>query len=528
MDAGSIRKAAKMYLTVIGEKESKETKKRLLTFEIGETVTQVLRRNGIFPAMPCGGRGTCGKCRVKVVNGHLPVTEADNRLLTKEQRKEGLRLGCKAILTENVTIQVEEEAEYEVLCNDSKTIECQKQKEDGRELAIAIDIGTTTIALQLLDMHSGETVRSLGELNRQRSYGADVVSRISACNNGAEGELRKLIRSQIADMILRMDVKALAKIVIAANTTMCHILMGYRCETLGSYPFKPVNIKTILTSSEVLFGDQVPRCPVEIIPGISTYVGADIVSGLVTCGFAKSDRVNVLIDLGTNGEMAIGNREHILVTSAAAGPAFEGGNITCGTGSVPGAISGAKIRYGIARVETIQNKNPVGICGSGVLELAAELLKNQIIDEDGTFLEKYMEKGFPVAISSTGKIVLTQKDIREIQMAKSAVYSALCLLVKRYGAELEDVDTVYLAGGFGFHVNIEKAVAIGLLPYEWKDKIVVAGNTSLQGAKEAILKKDFLQRAEAVVNVSKEISLALEKEFNQYYMVNMHFSKKQE
>lgn len=510
-----------MYLTVIQDRAGKAEKSSTIPVQKGESIIKILTRNHIYLTSPCGGNGSCGKCRVQVIKGELAATDADRRFLSEEELAGGIRLACRAYIQGDLTIAVKEEEEFEVLTGVEPEAETEQEK--GSNPAVAIDIGTTTIALALIDVATGNTIRTMGELNRQRSYGQDVVSRIAASNEGAAQELTSMIRSQLSDMLKRLNVKELSQIVIAANTTMCHILMGYSCEKLGVYPFEPVNIHTIHTTSQELFSIEIPDCEVVILPGISTYVGADIVSGLVQCGFADSEDISVLIDLGTNGEMAIGNRDRILVTSAAAGPAFEGGNIKCGTGSVPGAVSAVDIQYGRAKVETIQNKTPVGICGSGVVELTAELLKNERIDETGALDEDYFEDGYPVVLGMAGKIVFTQKDIREIQMAKSAVASALELLTKRYGIKMEEVDKVYLAGGFGFYVNIEKAVLIGLIPEQWKDKIVVSGNTSLKGSVDAIMKNDFIQKAEALVKVSSELALAMDPEFNELYTKNMFF-----
>lgn len=512
-DGGGIR----MKLTVIGR-----DRQQVISMREGLSVLQALTENKIYLTSPCGGKGICGKCKIRLVKGTLPITEADSRVLTKEQLEHGIRLGCLAYLTEDVTIEVEEEEEFEVVMN-TMELPIKKHQNEDAQYGIAIDIGTTTIAMEVVDINNDEIQNSYGELNRQRSYGADVISRISACNAGDLEKLRDVVREQLCEMIQRFELESISRIVIAANTTMCHILMGYPCQTLGVYPFEPVNVNTIHTTSQDLFGDRIPFCQVVILPGISTFVGADIVSGLVTCGFSETEKVSVLIDLGTNGEMAIGTRNQILVTSAAAGPAFEGGNISCGTGSIPGAIASVEITHGMAKVKTIQDKDPVGLCGSGVLELTAELLRNDFIDETGALGEKYFDDGFPVALSRAGEVVFTQRDIREIQMAKSAVYSALTLMTKRYGVSMDDVDKVYLAGGFGFHVNIEKALEIGLLPKSWKEKIAVVGNTSLKGAELALLENDFISKAEAIVEVSSELALANDKEFSELYTENMFF-----
>ena len=506
-----------MKLTVVREDSTEE-----ISVRAGESIYESLTRHNIYLTVPCGGKGICGKCRIQLLEGNLNVTKADYKNLTGEQIEQGVRLACRAYPTQNIKIRVWEEEPFEVVTSVKKSeviLNPQKKVDYG----VAVDIGTTTIAMELVDRISGKPLKSIGQLNRQRSYGADVISRISACNDGKQEKLTNVIRTQLVEMIEQFQVEQISKIVIAANTTMCHILMGYDCVSLGKYPFEPVNIETIYIHSQKLFGTMLPSCEVLILPGISTYVGADIVSGLVYCGFADAKKVCAMIDLGTNGEVAIGTKDRIVVTSAAAGPAFEGGNISCGTGSIPGAISEVEIRYGMAKVKTIKDKEPVGICGSGVIDLTAELLQNKVIDGNGTLIANYFEDGFPVSLSRSGEIVFFQEDVREIQMAKSAIYSALTLLVKHYGITMEEVDKVYLAGGFGFHVNIEKAVRIGLFPEQWKEKIEIVGNTALKGAELALGNGDFLKRAKAVVNVSKELVLATDREFSELYTANLFF-----
>lgn len=512
-----------------------------MTFEEGQTVHEIMKRNGTYQSAPCGGRGICGKCRIQVLEGELPITEQDRLHFTEEELRKGMRLGCCAYPNESLTIAMETEEQFQVVTPlDSQNDEMATQTGEN-EYGFAIDIGTTTIVVELIHKKTGRIVEAAGEVNQQRAYGADVIARISSCNEGNLETLSSMIRNQLKEMMMRIWKKCcasaatgtieikrkLSSIVIAGNTTMCHILMGYSCEQLGVYPFTPVNIKTIHIKSQELFGGGFPSCMVTVLPSISTYVGGDIVSGLVACGFHKHQNISVLLDLGTNGEMAIGNREHILVTSAAAGPAFEGGNISCGIGSVPGAIQAVSlVAYGGEnhfQVKTIEEKPPIGICGSGVIETVAELLEAEIIDESGSLDEDYFDDGVLLAKTDCGEIRFTQKDVREIQMAKSAVFSALNLLVKRYGTTIEQIDKVYLAGGFGFYVNLEKAICIGLLPREWKEKIVQVGNSALQGAVSTLLNEDCITEMEKLVACSDELSLASNKEFSEMYMENMFF-----
>ena len=232
----------------------------------------------------------------------------------------------------------------------------------------------------------------------------------------------------------------------------------------------------------------------------------------------------MFIDLGTNGEMGIGNKEKILVTSTAAGPAFEGGNITWGMGSVPGAICSVKLEGTEAEVKTIRDEAPQGICGTGVVETAAELVREEIVDETGALDEDYFDDGFPLAKTPDGKeIVFTQKDVREIQLAKAAVRAGVETLLLRYGIKKEEVSKVYLAGGFGYKLNTDKAIAIGMIPEEWADRIVAVGNSSLSGACKYLKDENGDKTIEKLVSISEEINLSADKEFNEFYMNEMFF-----
>lgn len=314
--------------------------------------------------------------------------------------------------------------------------------------------------------------------------------------------------------------------VIAGNTTMIHLLMGYSCETLGRYPFTPVNIKTIHTSYRRLFENMVEGLEdweIVICPGISTYVGGDIVSGIYELSLSEEKKPCVLVDLGTNGEMAVGCRNKILCASTAAGPAFEGGNIVCGTGSIPGAVcSVERTKKGIS-VQTIGDAPPCGICGTGVVEAISELKDWNIIDENGLMEEAYFEEGFLLS-EENGGIRLFQKDVREFQLAKAAVRAGFETLLLKYGISWEEIERIYIAGGFGYSMNIRKAVNIGLFPEGSEDKVIAAGNTSLRGAARCLLDYNGVEKMESIVDQAEEIQLSGDQNFQEYYMEYIGFS----
>lgn len=506
----------------------------------GESLLDALVRHDIYLSAACGGKGRCGKCGVQMCSGATEIKEADRSFFNETQLREGMRLACEAYPQSDCRIVIEsgDEADFEVVTEYQQNGAAQREKMNEDSFCIGVDIGTTTIAVSLVGCESKKTHHTVTVVNHQRAYGADVISRIQASNDGKLTELKNSIRKDLYMSMTQLleetgsNLAQIKKIAIAGNTTMGHLLMGYSCETLGVYPFEPVDISTIETDFAELFGEAakeagaetVNAIPVVLLPGISTYVGADISAGMLFNGFDTSDQVNILVDLGTNGEMSIGNQDKILVTSTAAGPAFEGGNISCGMGSVRGAICQVRINGTKAECRTIQEAEPIGLCGTGVIETAYELLKEEWLDETGMLDEDYFDDGFVLAQTPDGQdISFTQKDVREIQLAKSAVRAGLETLLLRYGVTYDEIGTLYLAGGFGYRMDLDKATGIGLLPEELRDRTVAVGNSSLGGTVTYLTDPDARKRMERIIQVSEEIPLASDKDFNRFYTDYMFF-----
>lgn len=495
----------------------------------GESLLDAFIRQEIYISAPCGGKGRCGKCGIQVLNGNTWISDEDKKIYSEEELDAGWRLSCCLYPTEELEVSVSQSDEslFEAVG------ETENTEESGTEEAfyhVAVDIGTTTIAMSLIGGESGKVFHTVTSVNSQRAYGADVISRIQASVDGKKEELKKSIQKDLQDSMEKLlketgvSGEDVGKIVIGGNTTMGHLLMGYDCDTLGVFPFTPVNIDFIKGTEEILGTDRFGKKEVVLLPGISTYVGGDIVSGMYAYDFTEKEDVCMFIDLGTNGEMGIGNKEKILVTSTAAGPAFEGGNITWGMGSVPGAICSVKIEGTETEVKTIREEAPQGICGTGVVETAAELVREEIVDETGALDEDYFDDGFPLAKTPDGKeIVFTQKDVREIQLAKAAVRAGVETLLLRYGIKKEEVSKVYLAGGFGYKLNTDKAIAIGMIPEEWQERIVAVGNSSLSGACKYLKDENGDKTIEKLVSISEEVNLSADKEFNEFYMNEMFF-----
>lgn len=353
----------------------------------------------------------------------------------------------------------------------------------------AIDLGTTTLAAKLIK--DGKVIYTASRHNSQAGYGADVISRCEAAIKGNAQELR---------LCLERDINALIDefpefpecLIMAGNTTIIHLLMEYPVNGMTSYPFKP----HYSGWHKYAFRTSNGGIPCTILPNLSAYIGGDIISGLYFCDFAWDNRINLFVDLGTNGEMAIGNRDRILTASAAAGPAFEGTQINVAT---------------------------------DVVRCMAELRRNGIMDENGLLKDPYFDSGYPYHNASDtgaggdGYVLISQQDIRDIQMAKSAIRAGITVLLNRYGVFPENINHLYLAGGIGHGLDIDSAVSIGLFPAALADKVVTVGNASLAGC----IKFGSLVRDDGdiddILNVSQEILLSNDNDFTELYYEHMMF-----
>ena len=390
--------------------------------------------------------------------------------------------------------------------------------ESGGTPSVCVDIGTTTVVLEYIK--DGTTAMSHKVLNPQRRFGSDVLSRIDASNRGSAAELAANIRYALINgynEVTRGNVPP-ERVVIAANTAMVHLLMEYDCTTLGQYPFT-AQTDTINTTLNKVTAPTCAPIPTTIYGGISAFVGGDITSGLYMCDFDLSDKVNLFIDLGTNGEIVVGNKDKILATSTAAGPAFEGGLISCGMGSVDGAISSVSLNPTVTK--TIGGKPPAGLCGTGIIELVSEMKDSGIMDFTGKLSDKYFTSGYPV----TGNIIFTQNDIRQVQMAKGAVRAGIECLMHAYGAEYDDIDTLYIAGGFGYGLSVKKACNIGIFPPELADKARAVGNSSLGGCVKLCSRTDGEERIRRIQDISSDLPLANSDEFNTLFIKYMNFER---
>ena len=472
---------------------------------MGRTVLQFLQEKGVFVEAACGGGGTCGKCLLNIDG--VP------------------KLACQTLYSDEMKIDVRGSDEGFTVLNvpaENPVIR------DKVAYGLAVDIGTTTIAFALVDIESGKVVFSHGLLNSQRAFGADVISRIKAADEGGLDNLNCLVLDDICKGISyickesTVSTDAIQVMAVAGNTTMLHILLGVSCRSLGQYPFTPEFIEMQRRSFESIFNNKTLNCEVLLLPGISAYVGADICAGILHGCRLENDFV--LVDLGTNGEIARFSKGCVTATATAAGPAFEAGNISCGTGSITGAISKAVFRPErqafeyelIGQEEAGNGVKPLGLCGSGVLDVAAQLVLHGFIDEAGS-----LDEDFVIAPG----INFTQKDVREIQLAKSAVRAGIEVLLAEQSLSYADVNKVYLSGGFGHNLNFESALILGIFPEEWWDKLESIGNSSLAGCIRVLAEPDAMDEIIAISASAKVINLSGHPKFNDLFMEHMMFEK---
>lgn len=414
---------------------------------------------------------------------------------------------------------------------------------------VAVDIGTTTLAAYLYDLNCGERLATASMLNPQIKYGADVISRIdyASQNDDYAAEMADLIRSALNDLIgqlakaLGLDEQMVYLATVAGNTTMLHLLLQLPVMQLARAPFIPVTLSTLFLKPSELNLAMNAQGRIILLPGVSAYVGSDTVAAVLSTGMHLKKETTLLADIGTNGEIVLGNRDFIISCSAAAGPAFEGANITCGTGSIEGAVSEVYIDgEGDLQYRTIGDRKAVGICGSGLIDAIACMLRIGVLDGTGRILKrdeldntalKYADRLFSVngqqafSLVRTGDscIYITQKDVREVQNAKAAIAAGISLLIREAGLTVDDIQSVFLAGGFGSFMRARSAVEIGLLPRIPEQKIVAVGNAAGTGAIQALLSREELQLAADVAQRIKYLELSSSQDFASEYADQLLF-----
>ena len=485
------------------------------TFE--GTILEHARKLGVEIASECGGRGTCGRCVVRVEKGAEALSDR-----TAQEKEHDLgpdeRLACQARVVNldvNITVLIRDFGNYTIL---SESIQAEValdpvvskvrgsvRHESAGELdryrgeifGLAVDVGTTTVVAQVMDLEDGRVIATVARKNPQIEYGNDVISRIAATMNSPRGveELQEAVVRGINEDLDRLERDTgcprnlIYDAVIVGNSTMRDIFFGHDVHTLGAIPFESARPETVTKTAHEIGLDINPRACVYSPPLIGGHAGADAVADILACGMYKEENVAMLIDIGTNGEVAIGNRHRLMTASCAAGGAYEGASTECGVGAIEGAIKNVWIHDGAVGYETIGGKPPVGICGSGLIDLLAELLRHGIMSRKAKVKE---------AFHVTDTIRLTQQDIYQLITAKAGLRIDQELLMQYYGTTVDGIENIYLAGGFGNFINPDNAAAIGLLPAA-PEKVVRIGNAALAGGRAMLLSRAMRRTAEAVV-----------------------------
>jgi uncharacterized 2Fe-2S/4Fe-4S cluster protein (DUF4445 family) len=587
----------------------------------GTTVFDAASWNGIAIDSTCGGHGTCKKCKVRLLEGAMPVSPVDPRAFTTAELRDGWRLACRALARSDLVVEVpplqtrpkaalagvgrhvilrpsvqkrhlvvdepsmqdqrsdvqrvldalddlEPKVELDVLRElgralreahfDVTAVVCDEQLiglEPGdttaRRFAIAFDLGTTTVVATLLDLDSGTPLAVRSMLNRQQPYGADVITRISATmmDDRALGALGDRAHETLAELTTEVcdeagvPVEEVYEIVVCGNVTMMSLALGIDPEPLSMAPFVVAahELPAVQASD---FGVTVhQRAPAFVFPSVGAYVGGDIVAGLLACGLTRDRRLRLFIDVGTNSEIALGSNERVLATAAPAGPAFEAAQIRCGMRAADGAIEGVRITDGEMALEVIGELDPVGMCGSGLVDAVAELVHSGLLDHSGRFADDDTAARLAPALAARltyiGKervfvlhwrgsdpaesVYLSQRDVRELQFAKASIATGWNILVRDLEIDATDITQVLLAGSFGAYLTPQSAIRIGLVPRLALPRILSAGNVAGEGAKIAALSLRERAEARAILHEVEYVELSGRADFNDLFIDQLAF-----
>ncbi len=545
--------------------------------EDGATLLEVLVKHGVFVDNACNGTGVCGKCKVRIVHGREWVSEigeTELRMLTREEIDHGIRLSCMTKVYGTIEVEtLQKERKHRVLTGGYMPQFEPDRSEEG--YGVVVDIGTTTVVMALIDRKTGEEIAGASAINAQKSFGLDVLTRITyEYDHGEDGirALQKAIVDSMNEMLGEMCQNAgrtgcreqIREIVVAANCTMTHMLLGVDARSIGRAPYAPVfkEAKVCLASEIGLkaAADTVLYC----LPQVSSYIGADIVAGAYVCELEKQDGNVLFIDIGTNGEIVLSGNGKLLSCSCAAGPALEGMNISSGMRAADGAVEEIRMSEDGVKVKTIGDGEPVGLCGSGILAAVRELIQNGFLKKTGAFVNvEALEEGDwrrsvlrvevgPEADSEvteasfTGaerggrgkkreavicrkpEILVTQDDIRQVQLAKGAILSGFTALLKKAGITMEELDRVLIAGQFGAHLPAESLVGVGILPPEVEEKLFYVGNSSKTGAYMALMSKKARSEMEELARKIDYFELAETEDYERVFAECMRFPVKKQ
>ena len=490
--------------------------------EEGGTILDALRANKLSVEAPCGGAGTCKKCRVMV----------------KAAAGSTYVLSCQTKVEAGMEVVLETLRKGMVVSLSAAFAPWPETPREG--LGIALDLGTTTMAACMVNLQSGEIVASSGCSNPQIAYGADVVSRIVASDEGNLQPQRELVVASfekvIRDLLKQAKVGAeqVKCFFVAGNTVMQHLLCGLDPHSIGVAPYEPLtlfgDVRDLRTAETE---DCAPLAAAFLAPCLAGYVGGDITSGILASKMLQQEKPLLLLDLGTNGEMALGDKSGAVSCATAAGPVFEGANIRFGMPAYEGAISQVRWEDDQVVCKVIGDVEAIGICGTGLIDAVAMLLDLEVIDETGAFADEdevdeevaaFMgeDEGGKYFVLAPG-VYVTQADVRNLQLAKSAVISGIYVMLKARGLQVEEVGSLLIAGGFGEYMKLENAAKLGLFPAGLLDKAQSVGNASLGGLVQCLRSKEAFDALGRVTSECQYIELSTEPSFNEFYMENIGF-----
>lgn len=565
----------------------------LLLVEEGKNLLEVLINNDIKIETVCGGKGWCGKCKVRIIKGKVTeLTDSEIRMLNNWEIENNVRLACQIFLKGDLEVEIlnrkeemkiikdfysknkeikensllflrkfeisppslrDQKSDLERLISFDKNLSINnlmllrqlphilrkidfkgnlvifnneiidiKEENNCRMYGVAFDIGTTTIVGYLLDLNNFREIDVISKVNPQSIYGSDIISRITFIMENSNGLdiLHKILIKSLEEIIIEfskrnnVSLDDIYIISVAGNPVMTHIFLGISPEYISFSPFVPVFRKSMIFSANELLNVLI-KAKVYTFPLVSGYIGGDIVAGIIATNLLEEKGNILFMDIGTNGEIVLKIEEKLYACATAAGPAFEGGNISCGMIASKGAIDHVWLEDKKISYSVIGGIEEIGITGSGFLDSICVMLDLGILDLTGKFKE-----GEEFYI---GKVRITQKDIREFQLAKSAIRAGIEILIKRAGLSYDQIDKVYIAGAFGSYIDKDNALRINLIPSVRKEKIFLVGNASGMGAKLVLMNKDLIKKADEISEKIEYIELSSLPEFNEYFIKFMYF-----
>jgi uncharacterized 2Fe-2S/4Fe-4S cluster protein (DUF4445 family) len=526
---------------------------RTTAIQSGGRLGDAIIATGLPLEQPCAGRGTCLKCRVMAQGELSALDDLELSALTSAERAVDYRLACRAHVLGAASVTL-----APIVVYSNKVFRaCDDYKRDGVPLGLAIDLGSTTVAAFVTTLDQGRVCAGAAALNQQTAFGADVISRLAAAQEGGENA-RRLSVLALASMVQAVDALKLTprmrariqKVTIVGNCAMHHLLLRYPVDSLAVLPFQP-HSRTAVRRPEGIFGDTFPaRAEILLPPVIGGFVGSDTLACLAYYGFDRAPAPMAAIDLGTNGEVMVTDGKRIVVASTAAGPAFEGVNISCGTRALDGAIVAVKANAdGTLVLTTIGDQPPVGLTGSGLLDLVYELYAAGVIDRTGRMAEHHLTFGACLSQDAEGirrfllanrsappangesepaqastPFYLTQLDIRELQKAKAATRAAMEILLARLGLAARDLRRVILTGSFGSQLNVSAVLGLGMIPSVDPAIVEPSANGAGMGAALFLDDREF-ERGERIARLAEQINLDLDADFNRRYVRGMNLQE---